>query len=118
MGSGVWVISESPEVFYSETTYASKEEAIEAGRAEFDEAFWVGQKRPPDLPAGMPGAQWIIETIDEQLFDNNETIDGCDGVEVSETGVEELGALLKAWAEKHLSASWFMVDNPEEVANG
>lgn len=97
--------------------YETEGEALEAldnaACLEAGQSYWSADAVPVDP------AKYLIEGIDRFLEDADESMAEDVGLEdpVFEVGAEaiaELEALLKAWADKHIPAGYWMADNLRE----
>lgn len=123
MSSGKWVHHETEEeTWITHDEFETKEDAIKAGKQEYEGGFFVGKAKMVDTPV-ISGSCDILEVIQERVYDQvGEVAEDYLGAEVTREQEKELekeinDAILK-WMKKynHLPQFW-TIDNIEEVSN-
>lgn len=98
-------------------TASSRDDAITKGRESFGlcEAFYIIQGSKPGPRAGLPDAEDICTQMAEWASDNGAP-EGHEHPDVSNEAGDDLDALLCAWADKHVKASFWIGDGtPERI---
>lgn len=99
----------------------TRDEAIEAGRAEYADdseeggcaPFWIHSGHLVPIEAVMPDADDIIETMGERAYD--EAGEAAEEYpDVSEAARIELGDFLRGWVEKHAKPDFWVADGVAE----
>lgn len=114
--SEVWGYAASSEAETWGGSCATREEAIAEGRGEHDGGvFWICKGERPDPGTYMPSAANIIDIAASNAYELAPTAPE-DWPKVSKEAVEELDALLTAWARKHCRVEfWEAAGEPERV---
>lgn len=93
-----WGYASSPEMFPSVGGIVDgRDAAIEEGRENYEEAFYVAPLRPISFWHHMPESEDLLE----QMSERSNAEEGSDWPDVSKEARAELDGLLKAWCEKH-----------------
>lgn len=96
--------------------HATREEAIAAGTEEYEgEIFWICEFRKMGPTECVPSASEILEIMTDRAV---EAVGDAaeDFPDVADEAIDELDALLDAWAEKHVECDlWTHVGKPEKV---
>jgi len=108
-----WFWAESPDDEHYQGPCATREEAVAKARS--DGASFVGRGVRPDASTYMPDAKDVLEMAAQQADDTVRGDLAQDFPDVTKEAKQELDNLLAAWAEKHLRATWFLVDVLEGV---
>jgi hypothetical protein len=115
--SQLWGFSGSQDSERLHGPHDSRDEAIAAGRAYFgaDQPVYVWPCAYPGPAEFVPSASDIIERMGEAAGDNYGEI-AADFPEVTDDGKVALDALLEAWADKHVTNSfWVAIGDPERI---
>lgn len=125
MKENAWLYNNEETVWMNCNSYDTKEEAIEAGKDEFEgnwDQFYVGQIRNMDIGVGV-GAENIIENIAEDVY--NEVGEAAEDYlnDVRKEDMSELEDLLNDvlhhWMDKHdYKPKYFRVANVECISLG
>lgn len=107
----MWFASENEEMWSCQPQFATRKEAEEWGRAEFDGDFWVGEGelvQPEDF--GRWAAKELVWKFGDGSFEEDEELGAEDAV-LSEPNAEQeadLRTVLSEWCRRHklLSAWW------------
>lgn len=95
--------------------YATREEAIAAGREEFGvESFWVASGTRPDAGDYFPDAHDMIETAEQVAYDAVGEASEDWSPTPSKEAREELEAFITAWANKHCPCDFWVADGVRE----
>jgi hypothetical protein len=99
--------------------YPSRDACLAGARNEFgDDPFWICSGEQPNARDLIPGAEWVMAELGQNASDHGQP-DGVDNPEASEEAEAELDALLKAWADKHVSLNfWVSSGTPERIEGG
>ena len=95
--------------------YDSLRDLIDANRDELQVGSVVefGTKVEYSASRFVPKSDWVFEQMQEQAYDVGGEFSE-DFPDVSDEGAAELDALLKAWAEKHVTVNFWTVANTQE----
>ena len=92
----------------------SRDQAVTRARAENWPELWEADPEMADPARYVPDSNWLIdqfeESVCEDLPSDREVFRFADGA------AAELAALLKAWATKNCTQTWFQVANIRRVA--
>ena len=86
---------------------------------EIGNTFLTGIKRQPSPTQFIMDADEVLENYDLRIYDNfpSDFTDGNTGSDsAGDEAKAELNNFLKAWAEKHLSVTFWEIDHDEEIA--
>jgi hypothetical protein len=114
--SEVWGYADSPRAERWEGSYATREEAIEAGRGECqpDDPLYVHRGRSPDPANFLPTAEWIASDMGARASDEHDSELVGDWPDVNPEALAELDAILDAWAKKHAPCTFWEAEGEAE----
>lgn len=124
MSEGEWIYNSDEEVWMNCGTYDTKEEAIQAGKEDYEEdsQFYVGQIKNMNIGVGVD-ADRILDDIAENVYDEvGEAAEDYLG-SVPKEQLSELEDLLNdalhQWMDKHdYKSKYFRVENIECIPLG
>jgi hypothetical protein len=87
--------------------FATREEAIDAGRKEYGNKFAVFRGKliyPSEYISDVLDFDWLMDHLEDNISDNVGNEDPI--VDVADGAVAALEAALEAWAKRYLSSKW------------
>jgi hypothetical protein len=114
----VWGYADSEEAEGFFGHFATREEAIAAGRAHYGlkDGFWIVEGKECSPSEFTPEVDWILEDMSERAIDTvGDAVEDWPP-EVSTEAKEELQAFLDAWANKNIRCDfWSSEGRPEYI---
>lgn len=93
--------------------HKTREEAIAAGRENYQGAFWVASGTRQPASSYMPDVDYILEAMGERGADVAGDM-AEDFPAITDDAKEELSTLLAAWADKHVTVDFWEGDGNSE----